>query len=140
MDSPTASRWSRARPIPYSLSAAGASALRRGRWMAAMSSTGGSFSSLWGAAPRITPPLLSGLGTSPGSSAPSISGFPRTRRVCPSPRRLGSDGDARHSQPRHAARERRLAHLDDGYDRAILVQNDEGSAQVVRLGHRGTHP
>src|SRR5436309_3485634 len=32
----------------------------------------------------------------------------------------------------------RLAHLDDGYDRAILVQGDEGSAQVVRLGHRGT--
>jgi hypothetical protein len=32
----------------------------------------------------------------------------------------------------------RLAHLDDGNDRAILVQGDEGSAQVVRLGHRGT--
>src|SRR5438045_8809739 len=32
----------------------------------------------------------------------------------------------------------RLAHLDDGYDRAILVQGDEGSAQVVRLGHSGT--
>src|SRR5712672_789183 len=32
----------------------------------------------------------------------------------------------------------RLAHLDDGYDRAILVQGDEGPAQVVRLGHRGT--
>jgi hypothetical protein len=32
----------------------------------------------------------------------------------------------------------RLAHLDDGYDRAILVQGDEGSAQVVRLGHCGT--
>src|SRR5205823_438441 len=32
----------------------------------------------------------------------------------------------------------RLAHLDDGYDCAILVQGDEGSAQVVRLGHRGT--
>jgi hypothetical protein len=30
----------------------------------------------------------------------------------------------------------RLAHLDDGYDRAILVQGDEGPAQVVRLGHR----
>jgi hypothetical protein len=28
--------------------------------------------------------------------------------------------------------------LDDGNDRAILVQGDEGSAQVVRLGHRGT--
>src|SRR5205085_8208037 len=32
----------------------------------------------------------------------------------------------------------RLAHLDDSYDRAILVQGDEGPAQVVRLGHRGT--
>src|SRR5271154_5069946 len=32
----------------------------------------------------------------------------------------------------------RLAHLDDGYDRAILVQGDEGPAQVVRLRHRGT--
>src|SRR5438067_10493739 len=32
----------------------------------------------------------------------------------------------------------RLAHLDDGNDRAILVQGDEGSAQVIRLGHRGT--
>src|SRR5689334_628807 len=32
----------------------------------------------------------------------------------------------------------RLAQLDDGYDRAILVQGDEGSAQVVRLGHCGT--
>jgi hypothetical protein len=32
----------------------------------------------------------------------------------------------------------RLAHLDDGYDRAILVQGDEGPAQVVRLGHCGT--
>src|SRR3954449_7964326 len=32
----------------------------------------------------------------------------------------------------------RLAHLKDGNDRAILVQGDEGPAQVVRLGHRGT--
>src|SRR5258708_37392532 len=32
----------------------------------------------------------------------------------------------------------RLAHLDDGNDRAILVQGEEGPAQVVRLGHRGT--
>src|SRR5271170_2636352 len=32
----------------------------------------------------------------------------------------------------------RLAHLDDGNDRAILIQVDEGPAQVVRLGHRGT--
>src|SRR6202171_6357723 len=32
----------------------------------------------------------------------------------------------------------RLAHLDDGNDRAILVQGDEGPAQVVRLRHRGT--
>src|ERR1700721_836658 len=31
----------------------------------------------------------------------------------------------------------RLAHLDDGNDCAILVQGDEGPAQVVRLGHRG---
>ena len=30
------------------------------------------------------------------------------------------------------------AHLDDGNDRAILVQSDEGPAQVVRLGHQGT--
>src|SRR3954451_10577286 len=29
----------------------------------------------------------------------------------------------------------RLAQLDDGNDRAILVQGDEGPAQVVRLGH-----
>src|SRR5437870_9073005 len=32
----------------------------------------------------------------------------------------------------------RLAHLDDGNDRTILVQGDEGPAQVVWLGHRGT--
>src|SRR4029077_20112410 len=32
----------------------------------------------------------------------------------------------------------RLTHLDDGNDRAILVQGDEGPAQVVRLGHQGT--
>src|SRR5258705_9550512 len=32
----------------------------------------------------------------------------------------------------------RLAQLDDGNDRGILVQGDEGPAQVVRLGHRGT--
>src|SRR3984893_16983891 len=32
----------------------------------------------------------------------------------------------------------RLAHLDDGNDCAILVQGDEGPAQVVRLGHKGT--
>src|SRR6202035_200682 len=32
----------------------------------------------------------------------------------------------------------RLAHLDGGNDRAILVQGDEGPAQVVRLGHQGT--
>src|SRR6201987_101369 len=30
----------------------------------------------------------------------------------------------------------RLAHLNDGNDRAILVQGDEGPAQVVRLGHQ----
>src|SRR5690242_13525034 len=40
---------------------------------------------------------------------------------------------------KHAGNEpARLAHLDEGYDRAILVEGDEGSAQVVRLGHRGT--
>src|SRR5205809_6311011 len=33
----------------------------------------------------------------------------------------------------------RLAHLDDGNDRAILVEGDEGPAQVVRLGHRALH-
>jgi hypothetical protein len=32
----------------------------------------------------------------------------------------------------------RVAQLDDGNDRAILVQGDEGSVQFVRLGHRGT--
>src|ERR1700732_1828068 len=32
----------------------------------------------------------------------------------------------------------RLAQLDDGNDRAILVEGDEGPAQVVRLRHRGT--
>src|SRR5258705_11213003 len=32
----------------------------------------------------------------------------------------------------------RLAHLDDDNDCAILVQGDEGPAQVVWLGHRGT--
>src|SRR6516162_1760739 len=32
----------------------------------------------------------------------------------------------------------RLAHLDHGNDRAILVQGQEGPAQIVRLGHRGT--
>src|SRR5436190_2900004 len=32
----------------------------------------------------------------------------------------------------------RLAQLDDGNDRAILVQGHEGPAQIVRLGHRGT--
>src|SRR4051794_34534886 len=32
----------------------------------------------------------------------------------------------------------RLAQLDDGNDCAILVQGDEGPAQVVLLGHRGT--
>src|SRR5439155_23818146 len=40
---------------------------------------------------------------------------------------------------KHAGNEpARLAQLDDGNDRGILVQGDEGSAQVVRLGHRGT--
>src|SRR6516164_5450062 len=32
----------------------------------------------------------------------------------------------------------RLAQLDDGNDRAIVVEGDEGPAQIVRLGHRGT--
>jgi hypothetical protein len=32
----------------------------------------------------------------------------------------------------------RLAQLDHGNERAILVQGDEGSAQVILLGHRGT--
>src|SRR6516225_11745392 len=32
----------------------------------------------------------------------------------------------------------RLAQFDDGDDRAIVVQGDEGPAQVARLGHRGT--
>src|SRR5215813_12860583 len=40
---------------------------------------------------------------------------------------------------KHAANQpARLAQLDDGNDRAILVQGDEGPAQVVWLGHRGT--
>jgi hypothetical protein len=32
----------------------------------------------------------------------------------------------------------RLAQLDDGNHCAILVQGDEGPAQVARLGHQGT--
>src|SRR6516162_5063932 len=32
----------------------------------------------------------------------------------------------------------RLAQLDDGNDRAILVQGNQGPPQIVRLGHRGT--
>ncbi len=32
----------------------------------------------------------------------------------------------------------RLAHLDDGNHSATLVQGDEGSAQVIWLGHQGT--
>src|SRR5215472_17648420 len=32
----------------------------------------------------------------------------------------------------------RLAQLDDGNDRPILVQGNQGPAQIVRLGHRGT--
>ena len=43
--------------------------------------------------------------------------------------------NARHNAANQPAR---VAQLDDGNDRAILVQDDEGSAQVVRLGHRGT--
>ena len=39
---------------------------------------------------------------------------------------------------RRSATTARLAQFDDGHDRAILVQGDEGAAQVVRLGHRGT--
>src|SRR5262249_40608463 len=34
----------------------------------------------------------------------------------------------------------RVAQLNHGNDRAIRVQGDEGSAQVVWLGHRGTPP
>ena len=33
----------------------------------------------------------------------------------------------------------RLAQLDDGNDRAILVEGDEGPAQVVQLGHCALH-
>src|SRR5271167_1327739 len=41
---------------------------------------------------------------------------------------------------KHAANQpARLAQFDDGDDRAILVQGDEGSAQVVRLGHQALH-
>src|SRR4029077_3180044 len=32
----------------------------------------------------------------------------------------------------------RLAQLDDGNDCAILVQGDQGPAQVIQLGHNGT--
>src|SRR5215468_12730728 len=40
---------------------------------------------------------------------------------------------------KHAGNEpARLAQLDDGNDRAILIQGDEGPAQVIWLGHRGT--
>src|SRR6516165_866546 len=44
---PHSERWSTARPMPTSVWTAGASALPRGKWMATMWSTGGSFSSLW---------------------------------------------------------------------------------------------
>src|SRR5947208_6987749 len=84
-DSRTASRWSRARPTRRSPSAAGASAPRRERSMAATSSTGGSSSSLSGVPPRIMPRPLFGSATSPGSSARSICRYPRTRRACPFP-------------------------------------------------------
>src|SRR5262249_38471686 len=40
---------------------------------------------------------------------------------------------------KHAGNEpARLAQLDDSNDRAILIQGDEGPAQVVWLGHRRT--
>jgi hypothetical protein len=40
---------------------------------------------------------------------------------------------------KHAANQpARVAQLDHGNERAILVQGDEGSAQVILLGHRGT--
>src|ERR1700730_18747023 len=40
---------------------------------------------------------------------------------------------------KHTANQQtRLLQLDDGNDRAILVQRHEGPAQVVRLGHRAT--
>src|SRR6516162_8288323 len=44
------------------------------------------------------------------------------------------------SWPRNNAANKptRMAQLNDDDDRAILVQSDEESAQVVRLGHRGT--
>src|SRR5947207_3871770 len=85
-------------------------------------------------------------------------GFERKRNPrdrAPSPDRLIPPGMQHGNQPfwarlellarltlnpgKHAGDEpARLAQLEDGNDRAILVQGDEGSAQVVRLGHSGT--
>src|ERR1700730_17897345 len=60
-----------------------------------------------------------------------LSGFCRTSRTLLARLTL-NPGKHTGNQPA------RLAELDDGNDRAILVQGDEGPAQIVRLGHRGT--
>src|SRR3954452_13456804 len=91
----------------------------------------------------------------PEAVAAGFEGKRNPRDRAPSPDRLIPPGMQHGKQPfwarlkllarltlnpgKHAGDEpARLAQLDDGYDRAILVQGDEGPAQVVRLGHRGT--
>src|SRR5438270_5215754 len=91
----------------------------------------------------------------PEAVAAGFEGKRNPRDRAPSPDRLIPPGMQHRKQPfwarlellarltlnpgKHAGDETaRLAHLEDGNDRAILVQGDEGPAQVVRLGHRGT--
>src|SRR5205807_2474861 len=91
----------------------------------------------------------------PEAVAAGFEGKRNPRDRAPSPDRLIPPGMQHCNQPfwarlellarltlnpgKHAGGEpARLAHLEDGNDRAILVQGDEGPAQVVRLGHRGT--
>src|SRR5690349_11431254 len=91
----------------------------------------------------------------PKAVAAGFEGKRNPRDRAPSPDRLIPPGMQHRKQPfwarlqllarltldpgKHAGDEpARLAHLEDGNDRAILVQGDEGPAQVVRLGHRGT--
>src|SRR5271166_5615435 len=67
-----------------------------------------------------------------------------SRRRCRRPSSLSALGSSFFARltlnaGKHTANQpTRLAHLDDGNDCAILVQGDEGPAQVVRLGHQGT--
>src|SRR5438128_7623185 len=90
----------------------------------------------------------------PEAVAAGFEGKRNPRDRAPSPDRLIPPGMQRGKEPfwarlellarltlnpgKHAGNEpARL--LDDGYDRAILVQGDEGPAQVVRLGHLALH-